>query len=337
MKDMIEKMGMSMDIPCYKNEGYDSYVFRVIYSALGQWCLTIAASKINEMDGVTKHHISIALNELIAKYIDLFPVLENILYSESSVKLSLHIQTVYLETGYLTLTNANLLQVSNFGDGLIFDNDFAIMLGLPNIRYEISGLGVLTTPKSIVLPVETKDFLIRDTLSPQEYCLCNFDSSDFSLKEIDINELEFFNPLSKKSPSSSWEKSPNTEFTIARRIKTRTYYRVINRNNDFYFAEMIEDERNGSLTAYEYRRDYFALKSLYDNPLRARVRRLDNNYSILSFEGHLPNREYYLLLLLAWPASNAFDKSSFIIINKALPFVGSVLNDIGIVIYEGEI
>jgi hypothetical protein len=88
--------------------------------------------------------------------------------------------------------------------------------------------------------------------------------------------------------------------------------------------------QTGSFTSYEYRRLYFAIKSHYKNPISIRVTGLDEKYSKIHIGGYLPNREYYLMLLLSWPERSAFDKVKFIIRNNLLEPALSVLENIGL-------
>jgi hypothetical protein len=102
------------------------------------------------------------------------------------------------------------------------------------------------------------------------------------------------------------------------------------------FADESVEQQGDSFTSYEYRRLYFALKAYYGSPLKAIMTKLDETYSKIRIGGHLPNREYYLLLLLAWPERNAFDKVDFIIRNDLLAQATAVLANIGIKIQGGQ-
>jgi len=102
------------------------------------------------------------------------------------------------------------------------------------------------------------------------------------------------------------------------------------------FADELIEQQNDSLTSYEYRRLYFALKSHYGKNLKATITKLDEKYSKIRIGGYLPNREYYLLLLMSWPEKNAFDKVNFIILNEFLPELISSLVNIGIEIKGGQ-
>jgi len=128
-----------------------------------------------------------------------------------------------------------------------------------------------------------------------------------------------------------------TDCSVARNGKLGPYFRVMrDENGSIQFADEPIEAQDDSFDSYEYRRLYFALKAHYHNPLKATISRRDSDYSKIRVRGHLPNREYYFLLLLSWPENNAFDKVNFIIRNYFVPEVVSVLINIGIEVNGGN-
>jgi len=184
--------------------------------------------------------------------------------------------------------------------------------------------------------VVLKDFLIRDSLPSEAYFNSRFDPIDFYQRDIDLSDLEYFNPKSNNVPSMSWGKKPETDCTVARKTKTGPFYRIMKVTDNIQFADEPVEQQSDIFTSYEYRRLYFALKFHYDNPLKATITKLDELYSKIRIGGHLPNREYYLLLLLSWPEHNAFDKVNFIIRNDLIADATDALADIGIEIKKGQ-
>jgi hypothetical protein len=140
-----------------------------------------------------------------------------------------------------------------------------LFFGFPNGAHEINGLGVFTNTTEYL--VDMKGFLIRDNLSSEAYFSTRFDSIDFYERDIDLSELEFFNPKSNNVPSMSWGKSLETDCTIARKTETGPFYRIMKINNEMQFADEPIEQQSDSFTSYEYRRLYFALKAHYGNPL----------------------------------------------------------------------
>jgi hypothetical protein len=170
-------------------------------------------------------------------------------------------------------------------------------------------------------------------LTPEEYFLSSFDDINFQERDIAIEECEFFNPLAKKPPSLSWEKTMVTDNTIARKSDYGPYYRVKRgADGSMVFAIGTDEILDDSFISHEYRRLYFALKEHHSQSLRAYTKQLCEDYVELSLGGHLPYREYYLMLLTSWPARSAVDRTKFIIRSSFVSTIKNVLHNIGIVV-----
>ncbi len=331
--ELLTTMSNDMNIQKYRSESHESFVFRLCYSALGQWCLSTATNKIGETVGTTKHNQTIVLNELISRFTEMFPNIADrfIDNNNQQTNFSVNVRRAYKETGYLLTNNDNHNRIAKYGRTIKIGNKY-LFFGIPDIIYEVNGLGIFAKPTDYV--VDLKDFLIRDSLSSEAYFKTRFDLIDFYERDINLSELEFFNPKLNNVPSMSWGKTLETECTIARKTEIGPFYRVMEVDDEILFADEPVEQQTDGFTSYEYRRLYFALKAHYGNPLKAFITKLDESYSKICLRGHLPNREYYMLLLLSWPERNAFDKVNFIIRNDLLVTATSVLADIGIQIKE---
>jgi len=329
MNDLLRAMSTDMNIPRYQHESDDSFIYRLCYSALGQWCLSTAQNIDEKEIGTTKHNQTSVLNKLLDTYIELFAGISERFTDANNQhnKIAIFIRRVYEETGYLLTRTDNRNKLANFGRSIKIGHQ-ALFFGLPQGKNTINGLGVFSSPTEYL--ITANEFLIRDNLTCEEYFNVCFDPIDFYERDIDIRELEFFNPLLNAAPSMSWRKELETDFSVARRIETGTFCRVMKINDDILFADERVEAQHDGFVSYEYRRLYFALKKYYNNSLKAWVSMLDNKYSKIRLGGQLPNREYYLLLLLAWPERTAFDKTNFIIRNDLLDEVFTMFKNIGI-------
>jgi hypothetical protein len=334
MNDLLTAMSKDMGISRFSGETEDSFVYRVCYSALGQWCLRTAQNSSGDVTGTTKNNQTIVLNEILARFSKLFPYISDkfVDTSNQQVNFPVHIRRVYEETGYLLTDDNNRNRIANYGRSISIGNK-ALFFGVPNTAYVVNGLGAFTSPTAY--KVSAKEFLIRDDLTSEEYFRTRFDLIDFYDRDIDIDELEFFNPLLNNVPSESWEKKMATDCTVARKTKTGPFYRVMRMVDTLQFADETVAQQDDTFISYEYRRLYFALKSHYKNPLKLTITKLDEQYSKIRVGGHLPNREYYYLLLLSWPVNKAFDKVNFLIRNEFLPEAIATLTNIGIEIKGG--
>ncbi len=334
--DLLQAMSVDMNIPRFQNESDDSFVYRLCYSALGQWCLSIAKNTTGVSIGTTKHNQTIVLNDLLARYTELFSDISPKFVDTSNRQrnISVSMRRVYEETGYLLTDEDNHNRLANFGRSIKIGHQ-ALFFGLPQKPYTVNGLGVFSSPSEYVIAVN--DFLIRDSLTCDEYFQAQFDPIDFYDRDIDVQELEFFNPLSKNVPSLSWNKNLEIDCSVARKTETGPFYRVMRAPEGIQFADEPVEAQSDSFISHEYRRLYFAMKAHYGNPVKATISKLDNKYSRIRVGGHLPYREYYFLLLLAWPENTAFDKVNFIIPNSLLGEAHTVLEHIGIEVKGGRI
>jgi len=335
MNELLETMSNDMNILSFQGETEESFIYRLCYSALGWWCLSVARNKNVMSIGTSKHNQTSVLNDLLSRYIELFPsVAERFVDTGNQpVSVSFAIRRAYEETGYLITDENNHNQLANYGRSIKLGNQ-SLFFGLPKTVYAINGLGVFAA--ATAYEVTLADFLIRDSLTCDQYLKEKFDPIDFYERDIALQELEVFNPLSDNPPSQSWNREMKTDYSVARRFETGPFYRVMKTSNSIMFADEPVEPQNDSFTSYEYRRLYFALKIYYENPLGIWITKLDENYSKIRLSGHLSNREYYLMLLLSWPERSAFDKVSFIIKNSLLEEALAVLENIGLRIKGGR-
>lgn len=335
MNDLLIAMSSDMGIIRFYGEKEDFFSYRLCYSALGQWCLRIAQNLSGGVIGTTKHNQTIMLNDLVSRFSEIFPSISDkfIDTNNNQVSVPVHIRRVYEETGYLLTDDYNRNQIASYGRSISIGNK-SLFFGVPNTTYKVNGLGVFASPTEYC--ISTKEFLIRDDLTYEEYFRIKFDPIDFYDRDIDTNELEFFNPKSNNVPSKSWSKRLETDCTLARKSEIGPYYRVMKFSDTLQFADEPIEQQSDSFISYEYRRLYFALKAHYKNPIEATITHVDIEYSYIRVGGYLPNREYYYMLLLSWPINNAYDKINFLIRNDLLTEAIAVLTNIGIKLKGGH-
>ena len=328
MNKLLEAMASDMNIRCYTGESNASFEYRLIFSALGQWCLRSVASPDYN---ITKHSQTLLLNNLLEKYVALFPEIAPMFETET-IPVPVFIRSVYEEIGYLFTNENNENHIANLGKSIELDSGMLYFGAFEPAS--ISGLGVITENYA-PSPIEWREVLIRDRLTWEQFIANQYDIVLFDHRDFSTDELQFFDPLSRYSPSNSWGNRMTTDRTIARKTPNGPFYKVMKSNDKLVFCEEPQNANSEELTSFEYRRLYFALKKDYGNPLNARIKRLDNEHSELLIDGHLPNREYFLLLLCAWPHEQVFNKNKFIIKNQAFTLIKDVFNNLAIEI-KGE-
>lgn len=324
MNDLINAIAKDLSIPKYLNETDEHYVYRTCLSAFGNWCLKLAQSKDEFGLGSTKHNITNVLNELLYEYEKMFPFLRKMFSNEKDDEFAVLIRHLYEETGYLLTAESNKDIISNRERTIAVGSSY-LYFGLPKQIKFANGLGFYCEQDGIECSFE--DAFLRDRLKPSDYVNSKFENDFFDYSEE--NHYMYFNPLTRTSLSSSWGGKLVSNYSVAK-DENNSYYRVKKDGDNLLMVLDSQVANDDSLTSYEYRRLYYALKAYYNNPVEAKIDRLDDVYSQICIPSFLPNREYYLLLLLGWPKENIFNRGSFIIKNDTIKFVSKVLSNLGI-------
>lgn len=324
-----------MNIHPYADEPEESYGYRVIYSALGLWCLTSSLSEKENKKEISKNAQTLIMHRLLEKYLQFCPNAKRYLIGSKTSDVAVHIRKLYEQTGYFLTFDDNYNVLNDSGETVRVSENGSLYLGLPADGYSINGLGIHCGNNN--REISLKEFLVRDNLSPEEYLLSCFDFCDFEEKDIDESELEFFNPFFNGRLSEAWRKHRNTDMTIARRSSAGPYYRVMEGNNrTLIFADENSSDELDTMTGAEFRRIYIALKKYYLNPMQAIICPIDDEYTYIRILGQLTNREYYYMLLNGWPKNGFYDRNNFIIRNELTAQAVQILCDIGFEARDGE-
>lgn len=335
MNELINIMADDMYISPYTNELAESFGYRVIYSSLGLWCLKSALSEKENKKGISKNAQSILLHDLSKKYIEMCPMAKHFLITSRNMDIAVFIRNVYEQTGYLLTLDNNYNVLNNSGETIRISDIDHLYLGLPGTCYNVNGLGIHC--RNGKYEVKLSDFLIRDSLTPEEYLKVKYDECDFDELDIDVEELVFFNPFYYGNVSSSWHGHMKSDMTMARKSTMGPYYRVIRKEDGtFLYADDNSEDELDALTGAEFRRLYVALRHHYDNPMQLLICPIDEEYSYIRILGQLPNREYFYLLMNAWPRNSFSDRNNFIIRNELIEQTVEVLGAIGFTARKGE-
>ena len=336
MNKLFETMAKDMEIAPYQGESESSYIYRIAFSALGLWCLTYARTQTQDTDGISKNAQSLLLQKLIEEYKKQYPLIGQYFRRQTNY-IAGFIRNIYEQTGYILISDNNYDVLNQGAETIsITDTDY-LYLGIPYEKFRVDGLGIHCSYS--VNDVSIKDFLIRDSLTPEEYVKANYNLCDFEEREIYPSELEFFDTKSQKASSKSWHKRISSNFTVARKSHIGPYYKVIaGYNNEFLYSdENVNGDNMDCMVGAEFRRLYIALRHYYGKPMVALKCPIDSKYTHIKILGQvLPNREYFYFLLNSWPKDFTDDRYNFIMRNELVPQNTSLLEHIGFEIKEGE-
>lgn len=327
MPNLLRTIAQDLSIEPYYGESDSDYCYRVCYSALALSLLYSARSVDSGRMGVTKKAQTELVQRRLEEYSKYLGLNVGRLIRESNNFIA-HCRKVYEETGYL-VPDDNGWEVIASNGRTIPVGDGYLYFGIPNEIAFTLGLGFYTnTPQNESPLFET---FLRDTLTSDEYIAGFYNPLDFDYRDIDRSALEFFNPSLKKPPSSLWSSEIRTRRTVARSNTYNTMYRVICEDDGkLLFADISSPAEKDSLTSYETRRLLFALKEQYGEPVVAWFNRLDEKHYEIKLSAQLPTREYYFLLLCAWPKKDAFDRITYVTTAETLQTIEMVLRNIGI-------
>lgn len=237
MNELINIMADDMHIQSYINEPFESFGYRVIYSALGLWCLKSALSEKDNKMGISKKAQSSLLHNLTKEYVELCPKTKHFVFASKNTDIALFIRNVYEQTGYLLNLENNYNILNYSGETIRISDTDHLYFGFPAISFNLSGLGIHC--RSGKHEMKLNDFLIRDNLTPEEYLNVNYNECDFYERDIDEDELEFFNPFYYGNIYGSWQGSMKSNLTIARKSTMGPYYRVIRKKMVSFFMQTI--------------------------------------------------------------------------------------------------
>lgn len=324
MNELICAMIEDMEIPKCSVESETEYICRVIYSALGQWCLKSASGIKYGGKAISKHSQTGILNNLLNQYKEIFPFIDD--YFAGRENPVVNIRRLYEETGYLITDDNNHNYIANYGRTIRAGNKF-LFFGEP-FENEVNGLGVFDTKERECS--DAKSFLIRDSLSCEEYINSCFDITDFEELSVSVDDFLYFNPHLDKPASMSWCKNCEDELRIAKDDNLHQFLLLQEYEGKMYYKDFSVNEDTSEFTSLEYRKLYFALKNQCNHSVKVWINKVDDTYSRVRLSSHLPNREYYLLMLMAWPIGNMFNKNEFLIKNEFIDFIIEVFENIGV-------
>lgn len=335
MNELINRIAKDLNIIKYSNESDEFYASRLIYSAIGLRLLTSGKKTIDKEKGITQHAQTRITKSLLKRYMGFFPQCKKYFYprgDETEDNLVAFIRIIYEETGYMLKVKDELYTLNKGNEFIKLSDDISLFFGVPNDKFTMSGLGINTferinhgTEKNI------KEFLIRDDLTPEEFVDLNYCEYNFEAEDIDANNLEFFNPLSRKNIHKSWGNEKIKDKIIARDTVNNDHYKVLfDKSRDLLFFDRIINEKNDSkMSQGEHYRLHLALRSYYNNPPEAKIINIDKEYSVLTLYSSIPNREYFFLFLNGWPFKSIEDRYNFLIKNYIVESCVEVLQNIG--------
>lgn len=323
MNELLERINNELRIIRIKNEGDVDYCCRLIYSELGLRCLTYSMN--NKISETSKTGLTGYINKSLDGFIMLFPEIGDY-FRDDATSIGKYIRIIYEETGYL-ISSKERDSLAEY-NRTIKVGDSYLLFGITNI-FRMEGLGIYINEKSNFESTIDK-ITYSNYTDVNDYILNNYENDIFEDVAFDYRSVKYYNPKSKFSNSQSWESKMITDYSICVFDDSGIYYKVKRKDDKLKICRLNDDSEKDSLFAREYRRLYFGLKYFYKTPSVFTLKKLDQNYYELTLSSKLPNKEQYILLLLAWPIKNVFRTNKYIISKSNKYFIEILLKRIGI-------
>lgn len=142
MNKLMRIMSENMNISAYTGESEGAYEYRILYSALGLWCLTSALSEKEGKKEISKNAQTILLHSLLDRYLNVCPLAKQFLTGIRNVDIAVHIRNVYEQMGYLVTLEDNQNVLNQGGETIRITDKDSIFLGIPKEEYWMNGLGI---------------------------------------------------------------------------------------------------------------------------------------------------------------------------------------------------
>lgn len=338
---LLNEISNYFDLRRYADESEESFVNRLLYSAVGETLLvsTLKKSPQQPIDGVSKTYITLRNSKYLESLWMAFPSFKNYFGDTSASDVIKNIR-LYFEL-------AGVLRPSDFGEFVelapplfskIESNLFYSRNNLSSNQRTASGLG------------------FYEKMESQKYKYVSM-AKLFDLNEIDAHEwtrkyirklnwenagqlnldrgIQFFNPKINKSLYNCWgnEFPSNVEITLYRKNITDFGFAKVEdkRIVGVYIPEFFSTNNNASnnMLGEDTRRFMYGLKSMHGNKAKALIEKRQN-YTYIKLFSKLPIRETMVMKMCAWPVGNYDNEFVYLISNELVNVCKQVLGNLSI-------
>ena len=109
---------------------------------------------------------------------------KHFVFASRNTNIAVFIRNIYEQTGYLLTLDNNYNVLNNSGETIKVSEADYLYLGLPETCYIVNGLGIHC--RNGRHEVKLNDFLVRDSLTPEEYLKVKYDECDFDERDSNL-------------------------------------------------------------------------------------------------------------------------------------------------------
>lgn len=346
LKDnLINIMSNQLRIYKFKDESKESFINRLLFSAIGLWMIqsTLDKSYIENHNrvGVSKSYLTRKISKLVDEYISMFPMFSIYLDELSTIEFVAKIREEYEKSGYIVPTGFDEFIIMSPKKIARVDDEYIIMrnhIGVANTK--AIGLGLF---KKLVSNNEIQDLiqlLYIPKINAQEWTSNYIKRLRWGNASKLGDETWYFEAESKYNFYRCWTNKYPEKESIAL-YKTNDW--------DYGFAKIQDDKVIGikipdwligqgnneseKLFDNDVRRFMYGLKSLYNNNAKALLIKKTDHYYLRLFNA-LPTREKTALQFLGWRSEKYMDGFNYIIPNETFGVVKTLLLNLSIEMEE---
>jgi len=325
----------------YVDETEESFVNRLLYSAVGETLLVSALKKspLQPIEGVSKTYITLKNSKYLESLWMTYPSFKNYFGDTSASEVIKNIRLYYELAG--------ILRPSDFGEfvGLApplfskLGNDFYYSRNnLSSNHRTATGLGFYETiesPKQEHVSID-KLFDLNE-MNAHEWTRKYIRKLNWqNASQLDLSTgIQFFNPKLNKSLSNCWgnEYPKNVEVTL---YKINDFDYGFAKKNDekvlgTYIPSFYITAKNPSnnMLGGEVRRFMYGLKSMYGNKMKALFEK-HMDYTNIKLFSKLPIRETMLLKMCGWPVGKYDNEFEYLVPNELVTVCKHVIENLSI-------
>ncbi|WFN34943.1 hypothetical protein L1S32_02150 [Methanogenium sp. S4BF] len=334
-----EIMAQGMGISRFSCEDEIAFISRILYSAISEWTKTTVLDRSIEVEGevcdaedtrYTKHHVTRKCNLILSTYLDLYPDVKKWFFPKNKpdiqpIKL---IQERLEFSGFLVSGPENTIQLPPDKYAKVAENLYLLRGTSFGKDGEMHGLGWYVDSTSEHNAYSLEELFLIPHIDAKDTVLeyTRFAEGKFTLNSAISDVRRYFDPLSGRVFSESWEQSLQ-----------HPWERTVYRNNIFDYG--LAKHENGEIYALAFpdhiiktqdvRRFMYGLRYLSHNPEHARITTYDDAIKI-KLNSFLPGREGMLFYMIAWPVRNILDRTEFITSPVFLPIITKILENLNI-------
>ncbi len=335
INELYENIAKDLSILKYENETTQEYRYRLVYSGLSKWILTLFSDRDfenTEIDQISKSHVTISAMNILKSY---FKIDENLkCYFLNDKEFINSIEDLYIRVGYVK-SGIHSFKPQGHVTNVYIADQYLVINAETKIRKMI-GAGLWTSHANNA--IELNNYLLIDNNS-EDYARKIISQLHFSKFDPNLGKNEIYNVEKHRWEYYSDKLALKYDLSIIK-VDDGFDYKVLKKvDDDLYSASLptIYSKRSTDYIFYhEVWRIILGICSINKNKAKC-IMKTEKDCIKYKFYGFiLPALETSLLKCMSWPLGNSQNISAFVTDLNMKQAINKVLDRFSIEIMEGE-